>query len=89
MTEEPIAYDEFARADSRVGRIRAVADPPRALVHRSAEPLETPVATVVDGPAENTAGFSSQVLILGVPAEDGPLAPLRPDRGVRPGGRVH
>ena len=40
-------------------------------------------------PPKNIAGFRSEVLILGVPAEDGTLSLLRPDRGARLGGSVY
>lgn len=114
MTEEPIAYADFARVDMRVGRICEVTDFPRARtpsyrvvvdfgpevgkrassvqaaqVYRPEDLLDTPVVAVVNMPPKNIAGFSSEVLILGVPAEDGTLSLLRPDRGARPGGRVY
>ena len=48
------------------------------------------VIGVVNMPPKNIAGFTSEVLLLGVPAEDGSLSLLEPSR--RPaqiGGRVY
>ena len=47
------------------------------------------VVGVVNFPPKNIAGFASEVLILGVPAEDGSLSLLSPTRGGRLGGRVY
>lgn len=47
------------------------------------------VVAVVNMPPRNIAGFQSQVLVLGVPAEDGGLSLLHPGRGARIGGRVY
>jgi len=44
---------------------------------------------VVNLPPKNIAGFLSEVLILGVPAEDGGLSLLQPSRPARLGGRVY
>ncbi len=44
---------------------------------------------VVNLHPKNIAGFSSEVLLLGVPAEDGGLSLLVPGRPARPGGRVY
>ncbi|MFC0530430.1 tRNA-binding protein [Phytohabitans kaempferiae] len=57
--------------------------------YRPEDLLDTLVVGVVNMPARNIAGFQSQVLILGVPAQDGGLSLLRPDRGAQPGGRVY
>ena len=38
---------------------------------------------------KNIAGFSSEALLLGVPAEDDGLSLLVPSRPARPGGRVY
>jgi tRNA-binding protein len=51
--------------------------------------LGTLVVAVVNLPEKNIAGFKSQALVLGVPAEDGSLSLLRPDRGAAPGGDVY
>lgn len=47
------------------------------------------VIGVVNFPPKNIAGFMSEVLILGVPAEDGSLSLLIPSRGARIGGHVY
>ena len=50
------------------------------------------VVAVVNFPARRIAGFSSEVLVLGVPAEgvarEGAVILLRPERDVEPGARV-
>ncbi len=47
------------------------------------------VIAVVNLSPRNIAGFTSEVLVLGVPAEDGGLSLLHPGRGARTGGRVY
>jgi tRNA-binding protein len=47
------------------------------------------VVAVVNFPPKNIAGVLSEVLILGVPAEDGSLSLLEPSRGARLGSRVY
>lgn len=47
------------------------------------------VVGVVNFPPRNIAGFLSEVLILGVPGEDGALALLTPSRPARIGGSVY
>ena len=47
------------------------------------------VVGVVNVPPRNIAGFRSEVLILGVPGEDGALALLTPSRRARTGGAVY
>ncbi|MCA1670332.1 MAG: tRNA-binding protein [Thermomicrobia bacterium] len=47
------------------------------------------VVGVVNFPPRNIAGFLSEVLILGVPGEDGALALLTPSRPARVGGGVY
>jgi len=47
------------------------------------------LVAVVNLHPKNIAGFSSEVLLLGVPAEDGGLSLLVPGRPARPGGRVY
>jgi len=44
---------------------------------------------VVNLPPKNIAGFMSEVLILGVPAEDGSLSLLSPTRGAILGGKAY
>jgi tRNA-binding protein len=57
--------------------------------YRPEDLLDTVVVGVVNLPEKNIAGFRSQALILGVPAEDGGLSLLRPDRGAQIGGHVY
>lgn len=47
------------------------------------------VVGVVNFPPRNIAGFLSEVLILGVPGEDGALSLLTPSRPARIGGAVY
>mgnify|MGYP005848395865 CR=1 FL=1 len=53
------------------------------------ELLGRQVLAVVNFPPKNVAGFLSEVLILGVPAEDGSLVLLQPSRPARLGGKVY
>jgi len=54
------------------------------------ELLGRQVVAVVNFPPKRIAGFPSEVLILGVPAEDGSLVLLRPDKdSARLGGKVY
>ena len=46
------------------------------------------VVTVVNFPPKRIAGFKSEVLVLGVPDEEGEVVLLSPDRQVPPGGRM-
>ena len=46
------------------------------------------VVAVVNFPPKRIAGFKSEVLILGVPDENGEVVLLSPDRGVPLGGRM-
>ena len=51
--------------------------------------VDTLVLAVVNFPPRKVAGFPSQVLVLGVPADgDQAVALIRPDRAVAPGTRV-
>jgi tRNA-binding protein len=54
-----------------------------------AELLYRQVIGVVNFPPKNIAGFLSEVLLLGVPAEDGGLSLLMPDRSALLGERVY
>jgi tRNA-binding protein len=47
------------------------------------------VIGVVNFPPKNIGGFMSEFLMLGVPAEDGGLSLLMPDRAAKIGGRVY
>jgi tRNA-binding protein len=53
-----------------------------------AELVGSTVLCVVNFPPRRIAGFSSQVLVLGVYDDDGSVILLRPDRPVGPGRRV-
>jgi tRNA-binding protein len=57
--------------------------------YTSEELLGRLIVAVLNFPPKNVAGFQSEVLILGVPAEDGSLSLLEPSRGARLGGRVY
>ena len=46
------------------------------------------LVAVVNFPPKRIAGFKSEVLVLGVPDEDGDVVLLSPDQGVPPGGRM-
>ncbi|MFA5247080.1 MAG: tRNA-binding protein [Candidatus Micrarchaeia archaeon] len=47
------------------------------------------VIGVVNFPPKNIAGFLSEVLLLGVPGEDGNLSLLSPSRPAKVGGKVY
>ena len=47
------------------------------------------VVAVVNFPPKRIAGFKSEVLVLGVPDEDGGVVLLSPDHDVPPGGRMY
>jgi tRNA-binding protein len=57
--------------------------------YRADELLGRQLVAVVNLQPKNVAGFSSEVLLLGVPAQDGGLSLLVPSRPARPGGRVY
>jgi tRNA-binding protein len=57
--------------------------------YRADELLGRQLVAVVNLHPKNVAGFSSEVLLLGVPAQDGGLSLLVPSRPARPGGRVY
>ena len=46
------------------------------------------LVAVVNFPPKRIAGFKSEVLVLGVPNEDGEVVLLSPDQSVPPGGRM-
>ena len=57
--------------------------------YQADELLGRQLVAVVNLAPKNIAGFSSEVLLLGVPAEDGGLSLLVPSRPARLGGRVY
>jgi len=57
--------------------------------YKKDELLNKIVVGVVNFPPKNIAGFMSEALILGVPAEDGTLSLLSPTRGATLGGKVY
>ncbi|MBD0328392.1 MAG: tRNA-binding protein [Pyrinomonadaceae bacterium] len=46
------------------------------------------LVAVVNFPPKRIAGFKSEVLVLGIPDEDGEVVLLSPDQSVPPGGRM-
>jgi tRNA-binding protein len=46
------------------------------------------VVAVINFPPKRIAGFKSEVLVLGVPDENGGVVLLSPDHQVPPGGRM-
>jgi tRNA-binding protein len=57
--------------------------------YRPEELVGMQVIAVVNFAAKNIAGFRSEVLILGVPGEDGQISLLTPSRPAQLGGRVY
>lgn len=47
------------------------------------------IVAAVNLGARKVAGFASEVLVLGLPNEDGHVVLIAPDRDVPPGGRVY
>lgn len=58
-------------------------------VYSESEMIGRLVVAVTNFPPKNIAGVESEVLILGVPAEDGSLSLLEPSRGAKLGGKVY
>jgi tRNA-binding protein len=57
--------------------------------YRPEEILGKQVLGVVNFAPKNIAGFMSEALILGVPAEDGSLSLIQPSRPARLGGKLY
>jgi len=51
--------------------------------------LHLQVVCLINLPPKNIAGFQSEVLVLGVPAEDGSLSLLTPSRTAHIGGKMY
>ncbi len=93
-----VAVEDFLRARKPAFKLQIDFGAPLGLKWSSAqvktdytreELLGRLVVAVVNLPPRNIAGFLSEVLTLGVPAEDGGLALLAPSRPARLGGRMY
>ncbi len=92
------AVEEFPRARTPSYRVQLDFGPEIGLKwssaqakrdYRADELLGRQLVAVVNLHPKNVAGFNSEVLLLGVPAQDGGLSLLVPSRPARPGGRVY
>ena len=90
-----IDFEDFLKVDIRVGRVVAVDDFPEArnpawkLTVDFGEELEgSLVVAVVNFPARQIGPVRSEVLVLGVPDEEGRVILLRPTADVPLGGRM-
>lgn len=91
------AVEDFPRARTPAYRVTVDFGPEigtkrssaQATNYRTEDLVGLQVIAVVNFPPRNIAGFSSEVLILGVPGEDGALALLTPSRPARIGGAVY
>jgi len=89
--------EDFPRARKPAYRVTVDFGPALGLKRSSIQATNYPreallgmqVVGVVNLPPRNIAGFCSEVLILGVPGEDGLLSLLTPSRPARPGGAVY
>lgn len=61
----------------------------QACNYRKAELIGLPVLAVTNLPAKRIAGFESQILILGVPGDDGQVSLLTVTKPALLGGRVY
>ena len=93
-----VAVEEFPRARKPAYKLQIDFGPELGLRWSSvqaktdysvADLLHRLVVCVVNLPPRNIAGFQSEVLTLGVPAEDGGLALLFPSRPATIGGRMY
>ena len=58
-------------------------------LYRAEDLVGTTLLAVVNFPPKRIAGFSSEVLVLGVPDAQGNVVLVRPDRGVQNGARLY
>ncbi|HEX6673677.1 MAG TPA: tRNA-binding protein [Actinomycetes bacterium] len=93
-----MAVEEFSRARTPSYKVQVDFGPEVGVKWSSAqakrdyqaeELLGRQLVAVVNLHPKNIAGFNSEVLLLGVPAQDGGLSLLVPSRPARPGGRVY
>jgi len=81
------AYKLTVDFGSEIGRKRSSA---QITVHYTAKELiGKQVLAVVNFPPRNIAGFSSEVLVLGVPDAHGDVVLVRPDERVAEGARLY
>ncbi len=81
------AYKLTVEFGEEIGRKRSSA---QITVHYTAEELiGKQVLAVVNFPPRNIAGFSSEVLVLGVPDASGNVVLVRPDERVNDGVRLY
>lgn len=57
--------------------------------YTAAELVGSQVLAVVNFPSKRIAGFPSEILVLGVPDEQGAVVLVRPTHGVPDGGRLY
>jgi tRNA-binding protein len=97
-TGKIIEVDEFPRARVPSYRVKVDFGPEIGIKESSVqakreypaeELMNRQVVAVVNFPPKNIAGFMSEVLILGVPAEDGGLSILEPSRPAQLGGKLY
>lgn len=92
-----LAVEDFPRARTPAYRVTVDFGPEIGMKRSSVQAtnyskdalIGMQVVGVVNLPPRNIAGFRSEVLILGVPGEDGTLALLTPSRPARTGGAVY
>ena len=76
-----ISFDDFMKVDIRVGQITRHYTPEKLPGKR--------VMAVVNFPPRQIGPVMSEVLVLGVPDEDGEVVLLVPDKDVPLGGRLY
>lgn len=92
-----VAVEDFPRARKPAYRLTIDLGPELGTRRSSAqvtnygreELVGMQIVCVVNFPPKNVAGFLSEVLVLGVPREDGSISLLSPSKEAAPGGRVH